>query len=362
MRINGNEYRNTLHGTTASDEIYGYGNDDTLFGGDGWDYLYGGRGNDWLYGGIGRDWLSGQEDNDHLYGEADGDHLHGGGGDDWLYGGDGDDDLHGEDDNDHLYAGDGADDLYGGGGNDWLHGDDGADYIDGGDEGHLLPYDGDTAAYGDSDAMVFVSLATGRGFNGDAEGDRLVDIENLSGSRFGDLLVGDDGNNALSGLGGDDTLWGGQGADDLKGGEGNDTLNGGGNPAVDPWGIYIEGRDVLTGDLGADKFVFSSIEDIGDSTFFGHGADVITDFNRAEGDQINLHAIDADDRPEAPGNQDFSTDLVPEGVAFTRPGQISWQHDHGETWITLNADDDSRAEATIHLYGSHTPEMSWFVF
>jgi Ca2+-binding RTX toxin-like protein len=343
MRINGTSGPDTRHGTIDNDEIYGFGGDDHLYGGDGVDSIFGGDDNDHLYGEGNTDYLWGQDGNDYLYG---------GGGNyyDFLDGGNGDD---------HLYGGDGGDRLEGGDGNDWLHGGDGADTLDGGDEVHLLPYDGDTAAYGDSDAMVFVSLATGRGFNGDAEGDGLVDIENLSGSRFGDLLVGDDGNNALSGLGGDDTLWGGQGADDLKGGEGNDTLDGGGNPAVDPWGYYIRGRDVLTGDLGADKFVFSSIEDIGNSTILFHAADLITDFNRAQGDQINLHAIDAD---EAPGNQDFSTDLVPEGVAFARPRQISWLHDHGETWITLNTDADSAAEATIRMTGSYTPDMSWFVF
>jgi Ca2+-binding RTX toxin-like protein len=357
MRINGNAYRNTLHGTIENDNIYGYGNDDTLYGHGGSDAIFGGDGNDWLYGGASIDYLHGDADNDHLYGETEDDYLYGGSGDDWLYGGVGDDTLYGDADNDHLYGGDGGDHLEGGGGNDWLRGGKNADYLDGGEEFYLVD-GGDTADYGDSDAMVFVSLATGRGFNGDAEGDRLVDIENLSGSRFGDLLVGDDGNNVLSGLRGDDTLWGGQGADDLRGGEGDDTLDGGGNPAVDPWGYYIGGRDVLTGDLGADKFVFSSIEDIGNSTRLGYAADLITDFNRAEGDQINLHTIDADATID--GNQDFSPILVPEGVAFTRPGQISWRHEGSETWITLNTDDDSSAEATIRITGSHTPDASWF--
>jgi Ca2+-binding RTX toxin-like protein len=344
MRINGTSGPDTRHGTTDHDEIYGYGGDDTLYGHGGPDWIFGGDNNDWLYGGTQNDSLFGGDGVDHLYGEADNDYLYGDVGDDFLYGGDGVDHLYGEADN------------------DWLHGGDGADYIDGGDELYL-PYGGDTAAYGDSDAFVFVSLATGRGFNGDAERDTLVNIENLSGSRFGDLLVGDDGNNVLSGLRGADTLWGGQGADDLQGGEGDDTLDGGGNGVfLDEWGLFVWNFDELSGGPGADKFVFSSIDDIGNSTIAAHPADRITDFNPAEGDQINLHPIDADDRPEAPGNQDFSTDLVPEGVAFTRPGQFSWQHVGGETWITLNTDADSFAEATIHVYGSHTPDMSWFVF
>src|SRR5438270_24922 len=106
-----------------------------------------------------------------------------------INGTDGRDSLVGTIDNDEIY---GFDD------DDRLNGGDGADHIDGGDEDPYLGDGGDTAAYGDSDAFVFVSLATGRGFGGDAERDTLVDIENLSGSRFGDLLVGDDQNNVLS--------------------------------------------------------------------------------------------------------------------------------------------------------------------
>jgi hypothetical protein len=111
------------------------------------------------------------------------------------------------------------------------------------------------------------------------------------------------------------------------------TLDGGGNIGVVEFGYYT---DVLSGGLGADKFVFSSIDDIGNSTIVGRAADLITDFSprvdngpvdlSADGDQINLHPIDADERPSAPGNEDFSRDLIPEGEAFTAPGQISWLH------------------------------------
>jgi hypothetical protein len=82
----------------------------------------------------------------------------------------------------------------------------------------------------------------------------------------------------------------------------------------------------------------------------------------ADGDQINLHPIDADERPSAPGKQDFSRDLIPEGEAFTAPGQISWLHQGGETWITLNTDADLAADATISISGSHMPDASWFIF
>jgi Ca2+-binding RTX toxin-like protein len=331
MRIPGTSGPDMRHGTIDNDEIYGYGGDDTLYGEQGADWLWGGGDNDHLYGGVGDDYLWGED------------------GTDWLFG---------EGDNDHLYGGDGRDYLHGMDGTDWLRGGDDPDLLDGG--GGF-----DTAAYGDSDAAVLVNLMTGRGFGGDAEGDTLYQIENLSGSWYGDWLIGDDNGNVLSGLGGGDTLWGSGGSDHLNGDDGADTLNGGGNTFTYPSGVEVVQGDVLTGGPGADKFVFSSIDDIGNLDpvhSFPGLVDLITDFSRAEGDQINLHAIDADDRPETPGNQDFSTDLVPEGVAFTTPGQISWLHDGGETWITLNTDLDSSAEATIRMTGSYTPDASWFVF
>ncbi|WP_454017899.1 hypothetical protein [Azospirillum sp. Marseille-Q6669] len=60
---------------------------------------------------------------------------------------------------------------------------------------------------------------------GDAEGDRLTGIENLSGSGHADLLIGDGGANRLDGAAGDDTLIGGAGADTLVGGAGIDTAD-----------------------------------------------------------------------------------------------------------------------------------------
>lgn len=54
------------------------------------------------------------------------------------------------------------------------------------------------------------------GSGGDAEGDLLIDIENLTGSAHADTLIGDGGNNVLEG---------GAGADHLDGGAGTDTAS-----------------------------------------------------------------------------------------------------------------------------------------
>ena len=51
-----------------------------------------------------------------------------------------------------------------------------------------------------------MSLVTGIGSGGDAEGDRLSNIENLTGSNFNDTLEGNAGNNMLAGGAGIDTV------------------------------------------------------------------------------------------------------------------------------------------------------------
>src|SRR5437773_2191969 len=58
---------------------------------------------------------------------------------------------------------------------------------------------------------------------GDAGGDVLLNIENVIGSAFDDVLTGNALANVLTGGAGNDTLNGGSGADTLIGGSGNDT-------------------------------------------------------------------------------------------------------------------------------------------
>ncbi|MCB1499228.1 MAG: calcium-binding protein [Bauldia sp.] len=75
-----------------------------------------------------------------------------------------------------------------------------------------------------------------------------------------------------------DTLDGGKGKDSLEGGAGDDVLIGG------------KQKDTLRGGADADQFVFTAVKDTGKNK---KKADIIEDFDRAEGDQINLSAIDA---------------------------------------------------------------------
>jgi len=115
--------------------------------------------------------------------------------------------------------------IFGLSGDDQIRGGFGADYIDGGID--IFGGDWDFALYDDSPVGVLVSLETGRGYGGTAQGDTLRNIEGLVGSSFSDALIGDSHRNILLGQGGVDGLWGGGGDDALVGGAGADYLDGG---------------------------------------------------------------------------------------------------------------------------------------
>jgi Ca2+-binding RTX toxin-like protein len=241
---NGND---TLDGRGGNDSLYGDAGNDTLNGGEGDDILNGGDGDDLLQGGNGNDKLSGGLGLDKLYGEGGDDVLDTGDGDDVLdggtgndilkaangndlisggagidvvYGGNGDDNIDGGADNDTLYGDVGNDTMTGGTGNDRLTGGAGADALNG-NEGV------DTADYRKSALGVDVSLTRGTGLLGDAEGDTLTLIENLSGSAFADILEGDAGANRLTGMSGEDKLYGMGGNDYIATGGGYDFVDGG---------------------------------------------------------------------------------------------------------------------------------------
>ncbi len=112
-----------------------------------------------------------------------------------------------------LDGGDGADSLYGHLGSDILIGGLGDDRLDGGLGVDTADYSGAT---GGVNANLLTRTATGQG------NDLLLDIENLVGSSFNDILRGSAAANELSGGDGDDILDGREGADTLIGGLGND--------------------------------------------------------------------------------------------------------------------------------------------
>ena len=138
--------------------------------------------------------------------------------------------------NNHIWGGAGADILTGLAGDDILEGGDGPDTFRGGAGNDRFVgggTGGDTADYSLAGSAVRVELFKTQVLtDGDGGVDSLISIENVTGSAFDDVLVGNDGANVLSGglgrdtlvgFGGDDTLAGGSGvANVLQGGAGND--------------------------------------------------------------------------------------------------------------------------------------------
>ena len=229
--LRGGGGNDTLDGEAGDDSLRGWFGDDTLTGGAGNDTLIGGRGGDRLDGGAGMDTLYGQIGNDILSGGGEADFLSGGPGNDELSGGAGGDELRGGFGEDTLNGGSGADTLrgfkgndllLGGEGNDWLRGNTGEDTLIGGAGADTLDGAGrddirdglnedgagtriiDTASYAGSSEGVRVDLAAGIASGGDADGDTLLNIENLIGSANADTLAGDGGANRIDGGGGAD--------------------------------------------------------------------------------------------------------------------------------------------------------------
>jgi len=179
-----------------------------------------------------------------------------------------------------------------GNGNDNLEGRAGADTLDGGAGFDLV-------TYASSDAGVTVSLLSGTGTGGHAQGDILSNFERLDGSDLDDVLTGDnlanvlvgkDGNDTLNGLGGDDLLEGNAGNDILNGGAGNDTLEGAdGNDVL----IGGDGADIMNGGAGDDGFQVDITNDVTGDVFNGGTAvtgDLLIAFGGAAGGAIDFRS------------------------------------------------------------------------
>ncbi|WP_276199581.1 calcium-binding protein [Chelatococcus sp. XZ-Ab1] len=206
-RLYGTRFADVLEGLGGNDDLVGYAGDDSLFGGDGNDRLWGGPGVDLLDGGAGRDTavylsslagvsvdlrLSGPQES---AGDAAGDVLVG----------------------IENVTGSRFDDvLIGDSGNNTLRGGAGADIIDGGDGMR------DRASYAFSPEAVDVNLdRPGPQIGGDAQGDMLYNIEDLTGSSHDDRLTGNNRDNVING---------GAGADMIDGRGGSDTVEYTGSP------------------------------------------------------------------------------------------------------------------------------------
>jgi len=150
--------------------------------------------------------------------------------------------LMGADGNDTLTGGANADLILGGDGNDMIAGGAGADTLNGGKGNDTLDYGADTVG-------IYADLRTGSAFHGLAEGDRIIDVENVVGGTGRDTIYGSADANVLNGQAGDDIMAGAGGNDSLYGGNGNDTLHGDDGNDVVAGG---DGNDIVRGGAGAD--------------------------------------------------------------------------------------------------------------
>lgn len=219
----------------------------------------------------------------------------------------------------------GDDTLIGTARDETLIGGDGLNLMDGGEGA-------DAASYANAKAGVAVDLAQ-EGFQAiNAQTtDALVNIENLIGSRYGDTLAGAAGDNRIDG---------GADADSIAGGEGADTLIGG------------VGGDSLAGGTDADTFVFRFTTE---STGAGAARDVILDFNRFEGDRIDISGIDA--RTNIAGDQAFT--FV---TWYTKkPGEVMASPEGGGYVVKGDINGDGASEFMIKVMGPAAPTAADFI-
>ncbi|WP_456389590.1 hypothetical protein [Profundibacter sp.] len=258
--------------------------------------------------------------------------------------------------------------LRGIGGDDVLTGAAGDDTLDGG-------AGSDTASYASSSTAVnvYLNIFYGTTGGGDAQGDTLVAIENITGSDHDDILSGDGEANVLTGSGGDDTLYGRYGNDTLNGGAGNDTLLGGngldtliggdGDDILTGGDTTGDLRDVIYGGEGNDSIDggYGNDElrgDAGDDTIAGgFGADLVIG---GAGNDVMTGSAYGDEVHGGAGNDfingGFGHDRVNGGT-----GADKFYHlgifDHGADWIQ----DYNAADGDVLLWGGGTATADNFL-
>jgi Ca2+-binding RTX toxin-like protein len=228
---------------------------------------------------------------------------------------------------DLLQGLEGADRLSGGAGNDLLDGGAGADRMVGGTGNDTYVVDVKTD-------RVIEQAGQGRDTVLSAISYTLADnVEVLH--LTGDGNIGGRGNTLAN------EIHGNRGNNILDGKEGADVLVGGG------------GRDQLTGGAGADTFRFEE----GDTGRTTAAADVILDFTRAQGDKIDLSAIDA--REGTAANEAFR--FIGTGAFTGRAGELRSFSGGGDTFFAADTDGDKAADYVVRIDGQLTLTAADFI-
>ena len=326
---------------TLGSLLLAFGGNDLLVGGTGDDVLVGGTGNDTMRGGLGNDRYFVIDPGDvviELAGEGIdeirtnqnttlGDNLEdlrlrgaasigtGNAADNTIFAGSAAATLSGLAGNDTLYGSASADTIDGGDDNDTLFGNAGADTLNGGNGDDILNggSQGDTLNGGPGDDRL-------RGNEG---------LDTLNGDAGRDRLEGGDNPDVLRGGADNDVLLGQEGNDQLFGDEGDDRLTGG------------TGRDRMTGGTGQDDFLF------GEGDFAGLGAsdsDRILDFSDAEGDLIDLSAVDA-----ITGGSDDAFTFIGDAAFSNTAGELRYETGAGYLLVQGDTDGDAAADFAIRV-------------
>ena len=222
----------------------------------------------------------------------------------YFFSGAGNDTMYGNGGTDSFYGGSGGDFMSGGAGDDWLEGNEGNDrFSDETGDDNIHGGDGfDTVTFHGRGRMV-VDLMAGTA-EGDAIGSNVLSgIEAVVTSRGHDVLIGDDSDNRLTG------------------------------------GM---GRDVYTGNGGADVFVFKDRSESKASkrdviTDFERGVDKI-DLSKIDGNTSILHGVGKQDLKWC-GNKDFSG----------KAGELHWVKKNGMVFVEADVDGDARADFRIQI-------------
>lgn len=380
--INGTTGNDELLGTDQNDVINGLAGDDRLFGGDGNDRLFGGPGFDRFWGGAGNDLIDGGAILDRVnlsdlnwvfYSDASsgvvvnlqtGIASDGDGGTDRLVninfvtGSDFDDTLTGSNTS-NLFE-----QFEGGAGNDT---------IDGGAI-NAAQNNGNRATYINAPSGVVVDLAAGTAQDGWGTVDTLVNIDQVRGSTFGDVLLGSDtayteffegrqGNDQIDGRGGIDVVRydaspsgvvvdlaagtaqdGHGGTDTLAGIEGvwgsafDDILRGGdpanGSGAIDGFEFFRggAGNDLIDGGAGYDRVDYNNsptgvVVQLGGSSDgfaedgFG-GTDTLVNIEAVRGSSFADELYGSDDAPFESLEGRGGNDLIDGGGGIDRADYV----------------------------------------
>jgi Tol biopolymer transport system component len=203
---------------------------------------------------------------------------------------------------------------------------------------------GDVAAEANESFIVTLSAPSPGAILGRATPTGIIQDEDITpfrGGRRNDTLTGTASADRMTGSYGTDLLLGLGGADRLDGGDGADTLIGGSGP------------DTLIGGAGADLFVFTAPVD---STLAISGHDRILDFSVAEGDRIDLSAIDAN--TVLAGDQAFV--LIADEFTGT-PGELLVLQLAASRRIEADVTGDGIADFAITLHGTGAVTAATFI-